>query len=297
MAAFLSSLVAGLAVGSVYGMIAICYTVVFSATRVFNVAQGDIVAAGVLLAWLLLDQAHLPQVAALLLTVAAVAAVSVVEERLLVRRFLTRGSGHATGMSVFICTLAFTIILENINSNIYGTRPLSNIPSIAGQQAIRIGSVNVSRQFLLAFGALIIVTLGLELFYKRSWLGTAMRACAEDRAVAALRGIDPARVSQYAFLIAGIIAGLTGFILAPIVNADVTVGLMYGLKGFIALAVGGFGSIRGSLVGACGLGIAEQMLDLYGNSNYEILAGLGLLLLVLSIRPAGLFGVRAERVV
>lgn len=296
MTVFLNALVAGLAIGSVYGMIAVCYTIIFNATNVFNVAQGDIVAVGVLLSWALLDEAHLPQVVALVLVVLGVVVVSLLEEALLVRRFLAQGTGHG-GVGVFIGTLAFALILETLNSNIYGSRPPADVPSIAGRSTIRIGSVDIAPKFLLAFCALIAVTLGLELFYKRSWLGTSMRACAEDRSVAALRGIDPVKIGRYAFLIAGVVAGVAGFILAPIVNADVTVGLVYGLKGFIALAVGGFGSFRGALVGAWALGIAEQMFDLYGNTNYEVLAGLGLLLLVLVVRPTGLFGVRSVRTV
>jgi branched-chain amino acid transport system permease protein len=295
MTLFLNAVVAGLAIGSVYGMIALSYTVVFNATHVFNVAQGDIVAVGILLTWLFLVQAHLPEVPALLCVVAGVVIVSLLEERVVVRQFLKAGGGG--GIGVFIATLAFALILETVNSLSYGSRPLADVPSIAGSSAIRIGSVSIAPDLLLAFVALIVITAALELFYKRSWLGTAMRACAEDREVTALRGINPIRIGQTAFLIAGVVSGLAGFILAPIVNGDVTVGLTYGLKGFVALAVGGFGSFRGALVGAWALGIAEQLFDLYGNSNYEAVVGFALLLVVLAVRPTGLFGQRRVRVV
>lgn len=293
---FISAVVAGLAIGSVYGMIAVCYTVVFNATSVFNVAQGDIVAVGVLLSWLCLNEAHLNQVLSLFIVIAGITVLSLLEERLVVRPFLKKDHSVA-GIGVFIATLAFALVLETANSDIYGSRPLETVRSIAGQSPVRIGAVAIAPEYLLAFGALVVITIVLELFYRRSWLGTAMRACAEDREVAALRGIDPVRISRSAFLIAGIMAGIAGFVLTPIVSANVTVGLTYGLKGFIALAVGGFGSIRGSLIGAFLLGIAEQMFDLYGNANYDVLAGLGLLLLVLAVRPTGIFGSRAVRVV
>lgn len=295
MTLFFTAVVAGLAIGSVYGMIALSYTVVFNATHVFNVAQGDIVAVGVLLTWLFLDQAHLPEVLALLLVVAGVVIVSLVEERVAVRRFLKTGGGG--GIGVFIATLAFALILETVNALSYGTRPLEDVPSIAGSSTIRIGSVTIAPDLLLAFVALIVITVALELFYNRTWLGTAMRACAEDREVTALRGINPIRIGQTAFLIAGVVSGVAGFILAPIVTSDVTVGLTYGLKGFVALAIGGFGSFRGALVGAWVLGVSEQLLDLYGNSNYEALVGFALLLVVLAVRPTGLFGQRTVRVV
>jgi branched-chain amino acid transport system permease protein len=118
---------------------------------------------------------------------------------------------------------------------------------------------------------------------------------AEDREVAALRGIDALRVSRLAFVIAGLVTALAAFAIAPIVSSDVTVGLTYGLMGFIALAIGGFGSLRGCVIGGLLLGIAQQMFDLYINSNFDILAGLILVLLVLAVRPTGLFGTRAVR--
>lgn len=297
MTLFLSALIAGLAIGSVYGMISLSYTIVFNATRVFNVAQGDIVSVGVLLTWALLHQAHLPQVLALVIVACGVAALSLVEERVVVRPLLRRSRGHAAGIGVFIATLAFALILETVNGKIYGDRPPTDLPSIVGDHPVRLGSLDVAPKMLLAIGALIVLTVGLEIFYKRSALGTAMRASAEDRDVAALRGINPIRVGQYAFLIAGLVSGIAGFILAPIVSSDVTVGLVYGLKGFIALAVGGFGSFRGALIGAWALGIAEQMFDLYASSNYEVVAGMLLLFVVLAVKPSGLFGSKAVRVV
>jgi branched-chain amino acid transport system permease protein len=123
-----------------------------------------------------------------------------------------------------------------------------------------------------------VVMVALEVFYKRTWLGTAMRGVAEDREVAALRGIDALQISRLAFAIAGLVTALAAFVVAPIVSADVSVGLTYGLKGFIALAAGGFGSLRGCVIGGLLLGVAEQMFDLYVSSNYEILAGLILVL-------------------
>jgi branched-chain amino acid transport system permease protein len=296
MTLFLNAVVAGLAIGSVYGMIALSYTIVFNATNVFNVAQGDIVAVGVLLAWAFLDEAHLPQVLALVLVVAAVVVLCLVEDLAAVRRFLTAAHG-AGGIGVFIATLAFALILETVNNLSYGTRPLADVPSIVGSSAIRVGSVSIAPDLLLAFVALVVITIALELFYKRSWLGTAMRACAEDREVSAIRGINPIRIGQIAFVIAGVVSGITGFILAPIVHADVTVGLTYGLKGFVALAVGGFGSFRGAVLGAWALGVAEQLFDLYSNASYEPMVGFVLLLAVLAVRPRGLFGQTSVRVV
>jgi branched-chain amino acid transport system permease protein len=292
MTLFLTALFAGLAVGSVYGLIALSYTVVFNSTAIFNVAQGDLMMAGVLVSYFCLDRWHLPQIVTLLVIVGAVVALSLIEERVAVRPFVAR---PVTGLGWFIATLAFSLIIETVASIIYGQNPVVPIPGALGNGTVVVAGVHVATKFILAFVVMIAILVALEVFYKRSWLGTAMRGVAEDREVAALRGIDALRISRLAFIIAGLVTALAAFVVAPIVSADVTVGLTYGLKGFIALAAGGFGSLRGCVIGGLLLGVAEQMFDLYVSSNYEILAGLILVLVVLAVRPTGLFGRTAVR--
>jgi branched-chain amino acid transport system permease protein len=290
---FFTALVAGLAVGSVYGLIALSYTVVFNSTAIFNVAQGDLMMAGVLVSYFCLDVWHLPQIVTLIVIIVAVVALSLIEERVAVRPFVSRpGTG---GIGWFIATLAFSLIIETVASDIYGQKPLVPIAGPLGNHPVHIGSIPVAPKFILALIVMIAVTILLEIFYRKSWLGTAMRGVAEDRDVAFLRGIDPRRISQIAFVIAGVVTALAAYVVAPITSADVGLGLTYGLYGFIALAVGGFGSLRGCVVGGFLLGIAQQMFDLYVNSNFEILAGLILILIVLATKPTGLFGIRAVR--
>jgi branched-chain amino acid transport system permease protein len=292
MTLFLTALFAGLAVGSVYGLIALSYTVVFNSTAIFNVAQGDLMMAGVLVSYFCLDRWHIPQILALLVILAVVVSISLIEERVAVRPFVAR---PVTGLGWFIATLAFSLVIETVASIIYGQNPVVPIPGALGNGTVTVAGVHVATKFILAFVVMIAILVALEVFYKRSWLGTAMRGVAEDREVAALRGIDALRISRLAFIIAGVVTGLAAFVVAPIVSADVSVGLTYGLKGFIALAAGGFGSLRGCVIGGLLLGVAEQMFDLYVSSNYEILAGLILVLIVLAVRPSGLFGRTAVR--
>jgi branched-chain amino acid transport system permease protein len=293
MVLFFSALIAGLGVGSVYGLIALSYNVVYNSTNIFNVAQGDLMMCGVLVSFLSLNVWHIPQIAALGLVVLVVVALSLIEERIAVRPFLSRLRGGGIGW--FISTLGFSLVLETIATKIYGQRTVAAIPSPLGTKSIHVGSVTIAPKYLLAIGVLIAVTALLDVFYKRSWLGNAMRAVAEDRQISALRGVDPNRLSQLAFVAAGLVTAAAAFVVAPIVAANVSVGLTYGLKAFIAMAVGGFGSLRGCVIGGFILGVAEQLFDLYLNSNYEIFAGLVLILFVLAIRPTGLFGLRRVR--
>lgn len=286
MTVFLTALIAGLAVGSVYGLIGISYSIVFSSSGIFNVAQGNLLAVGVLVSYYALDDWKIPQVVALVLIVAVVVALSLVEELVAVRPIVTRGSG---GITWFISTLGYGLVLSTLALKIYGSRATLAIPSAFGQTPIRIGSLAIAPKFVASFVLLLLIGFGLEAFYRRSRIGTVMRAVSEDRDVAELRGIRVIRIGQLAFVMAGVITGLAAFVIAPIVSSDISLGLLYGLKGFIALAVGGFGSMRGAALGGLLLGVSEQMLDTYWTSDYEIVAGMGLILLVLAIRPQGLF--------
>jgi branched-chain amino acid transport system permease protein len=294
MSIFISAVIAGVAVGSVYALIATCYSIVFTGTRVFNLAQGDLVVIGLIVTYYSLDVWHLPQIVALLLACASGVVLSFLEERFIIRRFLKMG---AAGFGWFIATLALALVFESTEQLIVGNAALYpiSIPSPFGSNPIVIGSLRIEPDLLVAIVMVILVVIGIEVFYKRTFIGTSMRATAEDRELAALRGIRPERVSMIAFILAGGISGIAGFVLAPIAQLNITVGLTYGLLGFIALAIGGFGNLPGALIGAWSIGIAQQMIDTYSNSNYDILAPLFLLLLVLAIRPNGLFGARNVR--
>jgi branched-chain amino acid transport system permease protein len=283
----LNAIVTGLAVGSVYGLIAIGYTVIFNATRVFNLAQGDLVMLGVLLSYFALDVEHWAEIVAFIFVIAGVVLTALVEERFVVRPFLRR-PGDTIGW--FVATLGFSLVIETVVANLYGDQPPQPVPSPLPSSPIHIGSVNISPQFFLAIASLIVVTVSVEYFYGHTTLGRAMRATANDRGLARIRGIEPTRMSMISFAIGGLIAAIGGFVIAPVTFANVSLGLTFGLYGFIALAIGGFGSIRGAVVGAWTLGIAEQLFDLYVNARFEVVADASLLVLVLVLRPTGLFG-------
>jgi branched-chain amino acid transport system permease protein len=289
MTLFLVALIAGLGIGAVYALLALSFSVVYTSTGIFNVAQGDLLTVGVLISYYALMVWHIPEIADLALILATLVVLSLVEERIAVRPFLVRSSA-SQGIGWFISTLAFGLIVSTVCIEVYGDHPALPINSMVGQTPIYIGSVAIPPTFIFAIGVVLVIAVALEVFYRRTWQGMAMRAIAEDRDVSALRGIHVVRISRMAFVVAALVTGLAAYAIAPIVYANVTAGLEYGLKGFIALAIGGFGSIRGCVIGGFALGIAEQMFDLYVSSYYEILAGLILLMLVLTFRPTGLFG-------
>jgi branched-chain amino acid transport system permease protein len=290
---FLTTIVAGLAIGSIYGLVGIGYTVSFNATRVFNLAQGDLVMVGIMSSYFGLDVLKLPQVVDFVLVLLFVGLVAAFEERAVVRPFL-RKSGVAS-FGWFIATLGFSAVIETVVNVSFGHHDIVGIPSPLPLSGIHVGSSVIGYRQLLVIGSFVAVIVLLELFYARTWTGQAMRSAAEDREAASLIGINPETMSRRAFFMSGLLAGLAGYVIAPITFSNPSVGLGFTLKGFLALAIGGFGSIRGAVIGGIALGVCEQLFDSYGSSNYEIVVGAVLVLLVLTFRPEGLFKTTAAR--
>ena len=295
MTLFFDALIAGLVIGSIYGLVGIGYTVVFNATRVFNLAQGDLVMVGVMSSYFILDVLKWPQFADVLLVLAFVAVIAMFEERAVVRFFLKKTGAASFGW--FIATLGFSAAVEAIVLVAFGNHPIVKIGSPFPLRGFHVGGAIIGYRQLLVVATFVAVIAFLELFYTRTWTGQAMRGTAEDREAASLIGINPVMMSRIAFLMGGLVAGIAGDAIVPITFSDPSVGLNFTLKGFLALAIGGFGSIRGAVAGGLALGVAEQMFDLYIDPRFEIITGLLLILIVLSIRPEGLFRSSAARTV
>lgn len=294
MTLFLSSLLNGLAVGSIYGLVGVGLTVIYNTTRVFNLAQGELVVVAIMTSYWLLDLHRLPEGPTLVLVIVITVLVALFEERVIVRPFFV---GDRVGtLGWFIATLGFGSVVEGVLIIRLGDG-VQAIPSPISLGAVRIGQLVLAYRQLFIVAVFLVSMALLGYFLTRTWLGRAMRAVAQDREAADLRGINPLTMSKTAFLVAGVAAGIAGFVVAPAFGSDPTVGLVLTLKGFLALAIGGFGSVRGAVAGGLMLGVAEQLFDFYGNSNLEILVGVVVVLIVLTVRPQGLFKAPTQRTV
>lgn len=278
-----------------YAIVGVGYTVIFSATRVFNLAQGDLLMVGVMSSYFALNVLGWPQIAALILVPLFVAVIAMIEERVVVRVFLEKEGNAVFGW--FIATLGFSLIVQTVVNVSFGRHPIVGIPGLFSLDSFDVGGVLLGyRQLFVIISFSVIIGL-LGLFYKRTWMGQAMLAPAEDRAAASLLGVNPATMSRTAFAMAGLIAGFAGYVIAPIVQSDPNIGLALTLKGFLALAIGGFGSIRGAIVGGLLLGVGEELWTYWWGSTYNPLTGVVIVLVVLSFRPLGLFKSSAARTV
>lgn len=287
MTLFISAVFAGVVIGSIYAIVGIGYTVIYKATSIFNLAQGDFVMVAIMSSYFLLDVLHWPQLAAAVAVIAFVPILGLFEERTVVRVFLKKTGTASFGW--FVATLGFSLVVETVVTVAFGRHEIVSIPSPFSLGGFHLGDVVFGYRQLFVIITFVIVIGLLELFYQRTWMGQAMRASAGDREAASLLGINPVMISRTSFAMAGVVAGIAGFAIAPMTFSNPALGLSFSLKGFLALAVGGFGSIRGAIVGGILLGIGEQLVDLYFGSEYEIATGIVLVVGILLIRPEGLF--------
>jgi branched-chain amino acid transport system permease protein len=295
---FFQAVVSGLTIGAIYALVAMGYNVVYASTQVFNLAQGMLVMVGVMMMYEFREVMGWPTAVAAVGAVAVAGLINVAIERVCVAPLSrTRGGAeHHIALPAFVTTLGASLVILDAFELIFGSEILPFHPYFTAR-AFNIGGVNISRQQLFMVFTALVIALGYSAFAKYTRWGLGLSAMAQNREGAALRGVPVAGARIVAFLLAGMISGFAGVAIAPVTFADTTLGFNYALKGFVAMAIGGFGSTTGALVGGAVLGLSEAMLTTYGNDQYRIYASLALLIVVFTLRPRGILGRQTIRTV
>jgi branched-chain amino acid transport system permease protein len=278
------SVLIGLGLGSVYGLIALGYNVVFRTSGVFNFAQGQLLMIGSMAAFSFTMTYHLAPGWAAVSIALIIGFLGVVVERITVFPL----AGDLSGLWI-ITTLSAGTILTSVAINIWGTIPQYVKPYL-GKGSILIFGTYVQTSFLLAFGAIIVFVAVLELVERLTYTGRVLRAIAINREAAQLAGIPVQRYQAIAFFVGGVVAGIGGFLLAPVTYASVYSGQELGLTAFACWVVGGIGSSRGLVLGSWIVGIIETYVTTRFGSQYADISVFVTLLLVLAIRPNGILG-------
>lgn len=286
----LDLLVGGLTAGSLYALVAMGFNILYRPTNVFNFAQGDLVMLGAMLGATVMTVLGMPWFVGAALAMLAVAVLAFVEERIAVAPVLNRS---ASGHGWVITTLAVSMIFANLVGLAWGPDPIAvRPPAPLSTETFDLLGANVSSYQIAIVVLTLALILGVEAFYGTR-AGKAVLAVAEDRDAALLRGINPNRLSSWSFFLGGAIAALTGVLAAPLLYASTGLGPALLLKGFAAAAVGGIGNNRGALLAGYIIGIAEALAAAVLSPGYQLAATFAVMLIILLIRPHGLFG-RAE---
>jgi branched-chain amino acid transport system permease protein len=285
---FLQQLISGTAVGCVYALVALGFVLIYKATDVVNFAHGEVMMIGAFLGLTFIDTLHFPY---WLGVIAAVACMTVFGA--LLNRFLLRPLAGQGILSVIVVTLGLSILLRAFASVMWGpeTFPLETPFS---RKVVRFADLVLSQEHVAIIVLTVVLVAALYAFFRFSRLGIAMQATSENQLAAYYVGIPVNRVHSMIWALGAAIAGVAGIMLAPISFVQVNMGYV-GLKAFPAAVLGGFGSIPGAIVGGIIIGVVESMAVLYLPEGFNNVAAYILLLIVLMVRPQGLFGVQTKR--
>src|ERR1700758_728320 len=271
------TLVNGVSVGCIYGLIGIGFCVIYNASGIVNFAQGAFVMLGGMVASAALKTYGLPLPVAGILAILMCAGVGILLERIVVRPLWDRQS--ATFVMI-LATLAAQIVIERLTLIAAGDQPHS-LPMFTDRPPLRVGAVAVSYQFLWIVGGSALVIALLALFFSSTKTGKAMRACAIDRDAAALQGIPVSRMLALAFGLSAALGAFAGVLITPTQYTAFNLGVPFAISGFIAAIVGGFGRPLGALAGGILLGVVQALAIVVLGSAFKNIAALSVLLLFL----------------
>ncbi len=297
---FLQQLVNGITWGSVYALIALGYTMVYGILRLINFAHGDIFMLGAYIAYYAAGwfgvQAHPSALGALLVLVTAMAGAGIAG--FLIERFAYRPVRRSSRLTALITAIGVSLLLQNGGLLVFGTDPRF-FPQVARVQNIALGGgVTVTNIQLIILGVALALMLALRWIVMSTKVGKAMRAVSWNRDAATLMGIDTDRIISFTFVLGAVLAAAAG-VLVGLMNPkiDPLMGIMPGLKAFVAAVVGGIGNIPGAVLGGLIMGISEVLVVGYVSSTYRDAIAFILLIVILLFRPSGLLGKhQAEKV-
>ncbi len=283
--------VSGLSTGAIYSLVGLGFAIIYNATGIINFAQGEFVMLGAMLTLFFLELFRLPTWLAIPFAVAATTLVGFLFERLAIRPLR-----QPTAINMIIITLGGSILIRGLAMLLWG-KDTHAIPAFSSAKPITIGGATILPQHLWIFGITLIIIAINRFYFYHTISGKAMRACSFNRRAAGLVGIDVRHMVLFSFVISSAMGAVAGIIIAPLTMTAYDVGIMLGLKGFCAAIIGGMSGGLPTVVGGLLLGLLESLGAGLISSGYKDATAFIVLLLILFMRPQGLFGkAESERV-
>jgi len=279
---FVQLLFSGLTIGSIYALIAIGFVITYNVTGVLNFAQGEFAMLGALITISLVGTG-LPLLAAIVLGILIVVLIGALFEKSAI--YPARNASIAT---LIIITIGVSFALRGIAILIWGTQPMT-LPPFTKNDPITIFNAVLLPQNLWAIGISLVSVFAMGYFFSKTYIGKAVTACVVNKFAARLMGINPEKMSLVSIALSAGLGALAGIIIAPISGASYNMGMMLGMKAFVAAVIGGLTNAPAAIVGAFLLGILESFTEGLWSSGLKDAVSFALLLLILFVKPNGLF--------
>jgi branched-chain amino acid transport system permease protein len=280
----LQYLVTGLTLGSTYGLTALGFTIIFNTTGVINFAQGEFVMLGGMMSVYFVKTLGLPEPMAVVLAVVGTTLVGALVERLAIRPVR-----DCPAINLIIITIGVSILIRGLAMLAWG-KDTHALEPFSGSAPIPFLGATIMPQALWVLGVSLVLLGGLKVFFSATIHGKAMLACSFDAKAASLVGIGVPRMVLLSFMISALVGAVGGVLLAPITLTSFDVGVMLGLKGFAACILGGLGNPFGAAAGGVILGVLESLGAGFVSSAYKDALAFVILLVLLFVKPSGLFG-------
>lgn len=289
---FLANLINGISLGSVYAIIALGYTMVYGIAKMLNFAHGDVIMVGAYVAFTVISTMHLPIWAGVLLSILICTALGMTIEKIAYKPLRNAGSP----LAVLITAIGVSYFLQNLALLIFGsnTKSFSSVVSIENLELFD-GQLIITGETIVTIISCIVIMICLTLFINKTKSGQAMLAVSEDKGAAQLMGINVNKTIALTFAIGSGLAAVAGVLLCSAYpSLSPYTGSMPGIKAFVAAVFGGIGSIPGALVGGILLGVIEILSKYYISSQLSDAIVFGMLIIVLLLKPTGIFGKKIQ---
>ncbi len=283
---FLSNILTGVSLGSIYAIIALGYTMVYGIAKMLNFAHGDVIMVGAFMCFFATGRYGLPPLVSVLLAVVVCTALGIIIEGLAYKPLR-----EAPSLAVLITAIGVSYLLQNGAQLLWGADTKTFTPIVSGSLSLAGGRLNISYVSLLAMACCLVVMVCLTFFTNRTRMGKAMRACSEDKGAAQLMGINVNSTISMTFAIGSALAAVAGVLMCsayPVLSP--TTGSLPGIRAFTAAVFGGIGSIPGAFLGGILLGIIETFAKAYISTDLSDAVVFAVLIIVLLVKPAGLLG-------
>ena len=281
-------LIGGISIGIIYGVTAIGFVLLWQTSQTINFAQGEFVMVPMFLMVLFHVVLKIPLWPSILITIVLSSLMGYLFEKLMIKRLLPGGV-----IVIVIATLGLSGLLR-YGMQIAWTPQTLFFPHLFSTEAIKIGTIVFSYEDVWNIVLISIIIMVLHLAIKKTRLGKAMQAVAQNRETATLMGINTSQIILLVFSLNSVLAGIAAIFAAPIFFVRYDIGVYFGLKAFIAAVIGGFNQIRGALVGGLAVGLVETFAAAYISTAYRDAFTMILLLVILLVNPEGIVGIKEE---